>query len=105
MNAIFLQLILKSINFFGRIILITDHAIIFIHTSLILVDDIEFMDMKSILKVDVERHGLLANVLNYWHLILEQRNDVRRVHYIPYPHSVYQEIKERIPKKNEIGSI
>lgn len=82
--------------------LVGDHSIIFIHTSLLLVDDIEFMDMKSIIKVDVERHGIIANIMNYGHLILEQRNDVRKVHYIPHAHSIYQIIKNRIPKKNTI---
>ncbi len=82
--------------------LISENAIIFIHTSLLLIDDIEFMDMKSIIKVDVERHGLIANIFNYGHLLLEQRNDVRKVHFIPQPHSVYQMIKDRLPKKEDI---
>lgn len=84
--------------------LISDHAIIFVHTSLLLVDDIEFMDMKSVLKVDVERHGLLANILNYGHIMLEQRNDIRKVHYIPFPHAVYQIIKNRIPSRSLNGN-
>ncbi|MDD2693926.1 MAG: hypothetical protein PHY14_03255 [Candidatus Gracilibacteria bacterium] len=104
-NYIFLQLILNAIDYYGRIMLVGDHSIIFIHTSLLLVDDIEFMDMKSIIKVDVERHGIIANILNYGHLILEQRNDVRKVHYIPHAHSIYQVIKNRIPKRQEIENI
>jgi hypothetical protein len=40
------------------------------------------MNIQSILKVDVEKHGLLSSILNYGHLILEQRNDIRRVHYL-----------------------
>ena len=104
-NYIFLQLVVNSIDYFGRLMLISEHAILLIHTSLLLVDDIEFMDMKSILKVDVERHGLICNILSYWHLILEQRNDVRRVHYIPHPYTVYQLIKDRIPKKDGMWPI
>ena len=99
-NYIFLQLILNSIDYFWRIILIGSHAIILIHTSLLLVDDIEYMDMKSILKVDVVRHGLFANIFNYGHLLLEQRNDIRTIHYIPSPHAVYQVVKSHIPLKN-----
>jgi hypothetical protein len=57
------------------------------------------MDMKWLLKVDVERHWLLANILNYGHLILEQRNEVRKVHYVPNPHAVYEIIKNHMPKK------
>jgi hypothetical protein len=85
--------------------LISDHAIVLIHTSFILIDDIEFMDMKSILKVDVERHGLLANILNFGHILLEQRNDIRTVHYMPHPHAVYRVVKEKIPRKSDIASL
>lgn len=100
-NYIFLRLIFNSIDYFGKIMLIAQDSIILIHTSILLIDDIEYMDMKSLLKVDVERHGFIANILNYWHLILEQRNDVRTVHYIPQPHSVYKILKDHMPKQIE----
>lgn len=64
-NYIFLRLIFNSIDYFGRIMLIAQDSIILIHTSILLIDDIEYMDMKSLLKVDVERHGFIANILNY----------------------------------------
>lgn len=99
-NYIFLQIILDGIDFYGKIMLIWWPSIILTHTSFLLIDDIEFIDTKSILKLDVERHGLLANILNYWHLIIEQRNDVRRVHYLPYPHAIYDTIKKKIPEAN-----
>jgi hypothetical protein len=102
-NYIFLQIILYGIEYYGKMMLITDTEVILIFTSFLLVDDIEFMDMKSILKVDVERHGILANIFDYGHLLLEQRNEIRTVHYVPYPHSLYQAIKNRIPKKDTIG--
>lgn len=81
-NYIFLQIILNIIDFYGRIMLVSHESVILSHASLILIDDIEFMNIKSILKVDVEKHGLLASIMNYGHLILEQRNDIRRVHYL-----------------------
>lgn len=98
-NYIFMRLILNCIDYFWRIMLIAKDGIILIHTSFILVDDIEYINVKSILKVDVERHGFIANVLNYGHIILEQRNDVRKVRYIPNPHAIYDTIKNHIPKK------
>ncbi len=82
--------------------LISKDAIIIIHTSFLLIDDIEYMDMKGLLKVDVERHWFLANILNYGHLILEQRNEVRKIHYIPNPHSVYEIIKNHMPNREGI---
>lgn len=98
-NYIFTRLILNTIDYTGRIMLIAKDSIILIHTSFILIDDIEYMDMKWLLKVDVERHGFLPNLLNYGHLILEQRNEVRKVHYVPNPHAVYDTIKNHMPKK------
>lgn len=62
-----------------------------------LIDDIEFIDTKSILKIDVERHGLISNIFNYGDIIIEQTNDVRRIHYVPFPHAIYHVIKEHIP--------
>ncbi len=64
-NYLFFCIILEGINFYGKIILIGKPSIIIIHTSFILIDDIEFINIKSILKLDVERHGLLANIFNY----------------------------------------
>jgi hypothetical protein len=101
-NYIFTRLILNSIDYTGRILLVAKDSIILIHTSFFLIDDIEYMDMKGLLKVDVERHGFLANLLNYGHLILEQRNEVRKVHYIPKPHDVYDTIKNHMPIKGTL---
>lgn len=97
-NYLFLRIILHGIDFYGKIVLIGGPSIVICHTSFLLIDDIEFIDIKSILKLDVERHGLLANILNYGHLIIEQRNDERRIHYIPFPYQVYDLIKKHIPK-------
>ncbi len=96
-NYIFLQIALEGIEFYGKIILIWGNHIILLHTSCILIDDIEFIDTKSILKIDVERHGLISNIFNYGDIIIEQRNDVRRIHYVPFPHTIYHVIKEHIP--------
>jgi hypothetical protein len=55
-NYLFVQIIVGIIDFYGRIMLVSNESIIITHTSLILIDDIEFMNIKSILKVDVEKH-------------------------------------------------
>ncbi len=96
-NYLIVQIILNIIDFYGRIMLVSHESIILSHTSLILIDDIEFLNIKSVLKVDVEKHWLLASILNYGHLILEQRNDIRRVHYLWDPYRIYQMIKTHIP--------
>lgn len=97
-NYVFLQIILNFIDYYGRVMLISNHAIIIIHSTLLLIDDIEFMKLPSILKVDVERHGFLTNIFNYGHLILEQTNEIRRIHYIPYPHTICQIINSNIAR-------
>lgn len=96
-NYLFFCIIFEGIYFYGKIILIGKPSIIILHTSFILIDDIEFINIKSILKLDVERHGLLANIFNYWDLVIEQRNDVRKIHYIPFPYVIYDTIKQHIP--------
>ena len=101
-NYIFLQVILDGIDFYGRIMLIGWPSIVLAHTSFLLVDDIEFIDTKSILKLDVECHWLLANIIDYWDIIIEQRNDVRRIHYLPCPHAVYDIIKQKIPARTTV---
>ena len=98
-NYIFIQLILNVIDFFGRVIIVSGTTVIIVHSTILLVDDIEFMNLQSILKVDVERHGFLSNILSYGHLTFELRNDIRKVHYVQYPHNVCQSINSRIPKK------
>ncbi len=96
-NYFFFCIILEGINFYGRIMIVGELSIVIAHTSFILIDDIEFIDTKSILKLDVERHGLISNILNYWDLIIEQPNDVRRIPYIPFPYVIYDTIKQHIP--------
>ncbi|MFZ2256249.1 MAG: hypothetical protein WAW59_00145 [Patescibacteria group bacterium] len=100
-NYIFIRVIISIIDFYGRFILLGGTTIILIHTTILLKDDIEFMNIQSVLKVDVERHGFFANILNYGHLILEQRNEIRKVHYVPSPHKLCQIINERIPRENK----
>ena len=93
-NYLFLQVILKGLSFFWKSIILLDSTIILISNSLFIRDDLEYIDVRSILKIDIERHWLSSNFLDYWHLVIEQRNDLRKIHYVPHPHKVYELIKQ-----------
>jgi len=59
-------------------------------------EDLEIMDLAKVMKIDVECHGLLANMFGYGHIIMEQQKDeVRRIHFIPKPFKVWQILRER----------
>ncbi len=100
-NYAFLQVILNLIRFYNRIIIIEPEKLTILHSSLFLMDDMEVMDMGSILKVDVEQHGLISNILQYGHLILEQRNEIRRIHYIAEPYKVINVLRKHLRFKND----
>lgn len=95
-NYIFVQIILNIIDFHGRVILVSNTTVMIIRDTLILVDDVEFIQIATILKVDVIRRGFLPNILNYGHLVFEQTNGIRTVHYIPVPHQICQVVNSHI---------
>ena len=54
------------------------------------------------MKIDVEVHGLLSNLLGYGHLIMEQqKNEVRTIHFIPQPYKVWQILRENTTYINQ----
>jgi hypothetical protein len=75
--------------------IIVRDRIIIINNSLILQEDLEIMDLSKVMKIDVECHGLLANMFGYGHLIIEQQKDeVKVIHFIPKPYEVWQILRE-----------
>lgn len=54
------------------------------------------------MKIDVECHGLLANIFGYGHLIMEQQKDeVRTIHFIPKPYKIWQILRENTTYINQ----
>jgi hypothetical protein len=60
------------------------------------------MDLGKVMKIDVEVHGLLSNLLGYGHLIMEQQKDeVRTIHFIPQPYKIWQILRENTTYINQ----
>ncbi|MDD3119966.1 MAG: hypothetical protein PHF46_00985 [Candidatus Gracilibacteria bacterium] len=97
LNYSFLKLLFGLIYYNNNLIVILKDKIYIIHSTLILKDDVEMMDMYKVMKVDVLCHGLLSNVLKYGHLLIEQQtNDARTLHFIPDPFEALEKLKHRI---------
>lgn len=83
-NYSFIKLILSYIRFYNDLLIISDWQIIVIKASLLFVDDIEFIDISKVTKIDTYTRWILANIIWYWNLVIEQQRDqVREFHYIP----------------------
>lgn len=101
-NYGFIQLILGIISYYNRLVIIVRDKFIIINSSLILQEDLEIMDLSKVMKIDVEVHGLLSNLLGYGHLIMEQQKDeVRTIHFIPKPYKVWQILRENTTYINQ----
>ena len=101
-NYGFIQLILGIIGYYNRLVIIIRDKIIIINNSLILQEDLEIMDLSKVMKIDVERHGLLANIFWFGHLIIEQQKDeVKMIHFIPRPYEVWQILRENTTYVNQ----
>lgn len=84
LNYAFFKLILSYIKFYNDLLIISDWQIIVINASLLFVDDIEFIDISKVTKMDTFTRWLLANIIWFWNLVIEQQRDqVREFNYIP----------------------
>ncbi|HBB27152.1 TPA: hypothetical protein DCZ36_01485 [Candidatus Gracilibacteria bacterium] len=103
-NYGFIQLILGIIRYYNRLVIIVRDKFIILNSSLILQEDLEIMDLGKVMKIDVECHGLFANIFGYGHLIMEQQKDeVRTIHFIPHPYKVWQILRENTTYINQGG--
>ncbi len=59
------QLVFGIIRYHNKLIIVVRDRIILISSSLILKEDIEIMELSKVMKIDVECHGLLPNILNF----------------------------------------
>lgn len=95
-NYSILQFALGMVKFYNKLVIIVRDRIIIITSSLFLQEDIEILELRKVMKIDVECHGLLQNMLNYGALIIEQqKNDVRIMHLVPDPFTVLRIIREK----------
>lgn len=94
-NYALIKLILWYIKFYNDILVIYAWQLIVIKTTLFFKNDIEFIDINKITKLDTFCRWFIPNVLSYWVLVIEQqREQVRKFRYISQPHRALQIINE-----------
>lgn len=94
-NYAFIRLLLWFIKFYNDLLVINDWELIVIKSSLLFKDNIEFIDINKITKLDTYCRWLIPNVLWFWILVAEQqRDEVREFHYVPEPFKALQIINE-----------
>lgn len=95
-NYSFIKLILDIIEYNNNLLIIQKDHIIILKASLILQDDIEFIDSYRVMKIDAFCRWFLANIVWYWNLVIEQqKDDVRVFHFIPRPFRIVKKLREQ----------
>ncbi|MDP2091186.1 MAG: hypothetical protein Q8K30_06350 [Candidatus Gracilibacteria bacterium] len=73
------------------------------------VDDIEFIDISKITKIDTYTRGIIANIIGFGNLVIEQqREQVRIFNYIPDARKALHIInaeKEKIAEKDSKNKV
>ena len=83
-NYAFIYLLLGYIRFYNDLLIIHDWQLIVIKTSLLFKDNIEFIDINKVTKLDTYCKWLIPNIFWFWNLVVEQqRDEVREFHFIP----------------------
>jgi len=103
LNYAFLGLTIYLIEYLNKLIIITDEEIIFIRSTLILKDDIEVLDLYRVMSIDSFSHWLIANIFNYWIVVIEQQQaenieNIKRLYFISSPFEFISLIKEKKQK-------
>lgn len=99
LNYSFIKIFETFLQYYNEVLLIHWDQIIIIKSSLILMDDIEILDSYRVMKFDSYSDWFWANLLWYWHIVLEQRkDDVRIFHFVWQPYKVISILKEQRTK-------
>jgi len=94
-NYAFIKLILWYIKFYNDLLIIYKWHLIVIKSSLIYKDNIEFIDINKITKLDTYCNWIIANFMWFWNLVAEQqRDEVRTFHFVPNPFKALKILNE-----------
>ena len=93
-NFAFLKLIFDMIKYFNRLIVIDNHSVIVIKTSLIETDNIELIGLGKIIKIDTAMRGIFQNLFVFGDMIIEQADTTRFFDSVYRPYQVANYIKE-----------
>ena len=94
-NFALIKLVLWYIKFYNNLLVIHNGQLIVIETSLFFKNNIEFVDINKITKLDIFCKWVVPNLLSYWTLMVEQQsNMVKEFIYISEPFVALQLINE-----------
>jgi len=101
-NYAFIKLILWYIKFYNDLLIINKWELIVIKSSLFFKDNIEFIEINKITKLDTYCKWFIPNIFWFWNLVAEQqRDEVRTFHFVPKPFKALQILNEEKQKINE----
>ncbi|EKE26826.1 MAG: hypothetical protein ACD_4C00138G0015 [uncultured bacterium (gcode 4)] len=95
-NYAFIKFMGWLIFYFNDLVILLKDKIIILKSSIFLMDDLEIIDISKVMKIDIHCHWFLSNLIWFWNLIIEQqRDELRILHFIPKPYSVFQILREK----------
>jgi hypothetical protein len=98
-NYAFIKLILWYIKFYNDLLVIYNWHLIVIKSSLISMDNIEFIDINKITKLDTYCNWIVPNFMWFGNLVAEQqRDELRTFHFVPKPFKALQILNEEKQK-------
>lgn len=101
-NYAFIKLILGYIKYYNDILIIHKWQLIVIKSSLFFLDNIEFIDINKVTKLDTYCKWFIPNFLSYGNLVVEQqREQVRTFHFIDKPFEVLQILQDEKKRTTE----
>jgi len=102
LNYSFIKLILYYIRYYNNLIILHNDKIIVIKSTLLDTDNVELIDLNKTTKIDTEIKWILANIIWYWTLIIEQQSDkIREFWYVPKPYKAIWFLKDAKSKVSE----
>ena len=98
-NYAFIKLALGYIKYYNDLLVINKWHLIVIKSSFIYKDNIEFIDINKITKLDTYCNWIIPNFVWFWNLVVEQqRDEVRTFHFVPEPFKALQILNEEKQK-------
>lgn len=99
LNYSFRKLIQWIIIYFNDLVIFINDKIIIVKSSLIDTDDLEIIEISKVMKIDVQCHWFISNLIWWWNLVIElpwaSSTQVRTLHYIPHPYKALQLLREK----------
>lgn len=79
-HAAFLAILYR---YFLYVIVITDQRVHRIKKTFLVSDDVQNMDLLMLQDIEKKQHGIVQKILGYGTIVLEARDTVMRLHYVP----------------------